>query len=278
MTVLSSLQECDNRQMDCQSPQPLEGSPLGSPSEIASTSRAVREMFEAVTPHYDFLNHLLSAGFDLYWRRVAAHRARQALSSPGSIALDVCCGTGDLAFALRRVAAGKVIGADFCQPMLRRAREKLERASTGIALLGADTLELPFADNSIDAVTSAFGFRNLANYALGLREILRVLKPSGMIAILEFSRVQWPVFGPLFRFYFAHVLPRVGTWVSGVSGPYQYLHESASRFPSQDALARAMRRAGFANVRYRNLLGGVAALHQAEKPAQLPLVRAGNAG
>ncbi|MGH9445871.1 MAG: class I SAM-dependent methyltransferase [Terriglobia bacterium] len=253
--------------MNRRTPDELEGSPLGSPSEIASTSRAVREMFEAVTPHYDFLNHLLSAGFDLYWRKVAARCALKPLSSPGSIALDVCCGTGDLALALRRVAAGKVVAADFCQPMLQEAREKFQKASAGIELLGADTLELPFADNSVDAVTSAFGFRNLANYALGLREILRVLKPSGTAAILEFSHIQWPVFGPVFRFYFAHILPRVGTWVSGVSGPYQYLHESASRFPNQEALARVMRRAGFANVRYRNLLGGVAAIHQAEKPA-----------
>jgi demethylmenaquinone methyltransferase / 2-methoxy-6-polyprenyl-1,4-benzoquinol methylase len=252
--------------MNREAPDELEGSPLGSPVEIASTSRAVREMFEAVSPRYDFLNHLLSAGFDIYWRKITARCARQRLASPGSIAVDVCCGTGDLASALRRVSAGEVIAADFCQPMLQRAREKFRRTSARVALLGADALELPFADNSVDVVTSAFGFRNLANYALGLREIRRVLKPSGIAAILEFSRVQWPVFGPLFRFYFAHILPRVGTWVSGVRGPYQYLHESASRFPNQEALARTMRRAGFTNVRYRNLLGGVAALHQAEKP------------
>jgi demethylmenaquinone methyltransferase / 2-methoxy-6-polyprenyl-1,4-benzoquinol methylase len=98
--------------------------------------------------------------------------------------------------------------------------------------------------------------------------MLRVLKPGGTVAILEFSRVRWPVFAPLFRFYFAHILPRLGTWISGVQGAYQYLHESVSRFPDQEMLAKAMRRAGFVNVRYRNLMGGVAALHEGTKPAR----------
>jgi demethylmenaquinone methyltransferase/2-methoxy-6-polyprenyl-1,4-benzoquinol methylase len=245
---------------------PLEGSPLGSPSEVASTARSVREMFEAVTPRYDFLNHFLSAGFDVYWRRITARTLRRTLSQPDSVALDVCCGTGDLAFALRRLAAGKVLGADFCQPMLQRARHKLQTAAGPVAFLGADALDLPFRDHSVDVIASAFGFRNLANYALGLREMLRVLKPGGVIAILEFSRVRWPVFGPLFRLYFAHVLPRLGAWISRTRGPYQYLHESASRFPDQETLAKTMRRAGFTNVSYRNLLGGVAALHQGAKP------------
>ena len=244
--------------------KPLEGSPLGSPADIASTAQSVRKMFEAVTPRYDFLNHLLSAGFDIHWRSVVARALGGALTQPRSVALDVCCGTGDLAFALRRVAAGKVLAADFCQPMLQRARQKL--GTNSVTFLGADTLELPFRDCSVDVIASAFGFRNLANYALGLREMLRVLKPGGTAAILEFSRVRWPVFGPLFGFYFAHILPRIGTWISGVQGAYQYLHESASRFPDQEALTLAMRRAGLVGVSYRNLLGGVAALHRGTKP------------
>lgn len=240
---------------------PLEGSPLGSPADVASTSRSVRDMFGAVAPRYDFLNHFLSAGFDVAWRRAAARALREPLSNPGSIALDVCCGTGDLAAALRRVAAGRVIAADFCAPMLARAQSKLGDSAKKIQLLAADTLSLPLRDRSVDVVASAFGFRNLANYALGLREMRRVLKPGGCVAILEFSRAEWPVFGPLFRFYFAHILPRIGTWLSGVAGPYQYLHDSVSRFPAQTAFAEAMREAGFASVRYKNLLGGVAALH-----------------
>lgn len=229
--------------------------------DVASTSRSVRDMFGVVAPRYDFLNHFLSAGFDVAWRRAAARAVREPLSKPGAIALDVCCGTGDLAAALRRVAAGSVIAADFCAPMLSRARSKFHQGPAGVRLLAADTLSLPFRDGSVDVVASAFGFRNLANYALGLREMRRVLKPGGCVAILEFSRVEWPVFGPLFRFYFAHILPRVGTWLSGVAGPYQYLHDSVSRFPAQAAFAEAMRQAGFARVHYKNLLGGIAALH-----------------
>jgi demethylmenaquinone methyltransferase / 2-methoxy-6-polyprenyl-1,4-benzoquinol methylase len=240
---------------------------LGSPAEIASTARAVRSMFEAVTPRYDFLNHFLSFGCDIYWRHVTARAMQRLLSQPGCLALDVCCGTGDLAFAMERVSAGKIVATDFCQPMLQRARQKLGNTLRPVIFLGADTLDLPFCDKSADVIASAFGFRNLANYALGLREMARVLKPGGTVAILEFSRVRWRVFADLFRFYFAHVLPRLGTWISGVPGAYEYLHESVSRFPDQEMLAKAMRRAGFVDVRYRNLMGGVAALHEGTKPA-----------
>src|SRR5579863_8335662 len=145
--------------------QPLEGSPLGSPANVSSTARSVREMFESVAPRYDFLNHFLSAGMDLIWRRMTAHALRQSLSKPDSIAVDVCCGTGDLAFALRRVSKGKVFAADFCPPMLERAKSKLRRSSKSIRFLGANTLSLPFRDRSLDVIASAFGFRNLANYA-----------------------------------------------------------------------------------------------------------------
>ncbi|MGH9436070.1 MAG: ubiquinone/menaquinone biosynthesis methyltransferase [Terriglobia bacterium] len=242
---------------------PLEGSPLGSPADVASTSRSVREMFEAVAPRYDFLNHFLSAGLDVRWRRVVARALREQLSDPGSIGLDVCCGTGDLALALRRVSSGRIIAADFCPPMLSLAVSK--RPNSKVVFLGADTLSLPFRDNTVDVIASAFGFRNLANYGLGLREMWRVLKRGGTLAILEFSRVRGPIFGPLFRLYFARVLPRLGTWLSGVAGPYQYLYDSASRFPDQRAFAAALREAGFCNVRYRNFMDGVAALHLGEK-------------
>lgn len=227
-------------------------------------------MFESIAPRYDFLNHFLSAGMDLAWRRVTARALRQPLARPGSIALDVCCGTGDLAFALRRVSHGNIFAADFCLPMLDLARRKRRSGPPSIFFLAADTLSLPFGDASVDAIASAFGFRNLASYALGLAEMRRVLKPGGSIALLEFSRVQWPVFAPLFRFYFAHVLPWLGTRLSGVAGPYQYLHDSASRFPDQETFAAAMRKAGFERVRYRNLMGGVAALHLAEREANGP--------
>lgn len=240
------------------------GSPLGSPDNQPATARAVREMFAAVAPRYDFLNHFLSLGRDIAWRRATARAVRETLARPGSVALDLCCGTGDLAMALQRLSSGVVIGSDFCRPMLERAQRKAGRARS-VFFLGADALALPFRDDCLDVVAVAFGFRNLANYAQGLREIRRVLKPGGVAAILEFSRVGWPVFGPLFRIYFRYVLPRVGTWISGVRGPYQYLQHSVAVFPNQEALAAAMREAGFRNTRYTNFTGGVAALHLGEK-------------
>ena len=244
--------------------RPLAGSPLGSRDDPASTARQVREMFAAVVPRYDFLNHFLSLGRDIAWRRSTAQALREVLARPGSVSVDVCCGTGDLAAALARHSAGVVIGTDFCHPMLRRAREKFPR-SRGVFFLEADTLSLPFPDSSLDVVSVAFGFRNLADYGRGLEELRRVLKPEAWLAILEFSRVRWPILGPLFRFYFQHILPRLGTWISGVAGPYQYLPDSVSRFPDQESLAAAMREAGFQNVRYRNFSGGIAALHLGQK-------------
>jgi len=239
------------------------GSPLGS-------GHAVREMFGAVAPRYDFLNHFLSLGRDIAWRRATAEALGDVLARPGCVALDVCCGTGDLTLELARRSAAtttKVFGADFSHPMLKLGREKARRGRHAVTFLEADTLSLPLRDDSLDAVASAFGFRNLVNYAQGLREIRRVLKPGGTAAILEFSRVTWPVFGTLFRFYFRRVLPRLGTWISGVEGPYHYLPDSVAKFPEQEALAAAMRVAGFSNVRYRNFTGGVAALHLGEKAA-----------
>jgi demethylmenaquinone methyltransferase / 2-methoxy-6-polyprenyl-1,4-benzoquinol methylase len=261
------------------------GSPLGSPDQVHETARAVQTMFAQVAPRYDFLNHLLSARFDVWWRRAAARQVRHVLEQPGSLAADLCCGTGDLTFALASLSAGRVVGADFCHPMLKIALKKRARTQDGRSsetakpgarrganptsvrtdFIEADTLSLPFADGMLDLVSAAFGFRNLANYAQGLREMHRVLKSGGVIAILEFNRVQWPVLGPLFRFYFRRVLPFIGTIISGVRGPYQYLPASVERFPDQDQLAGQLGECGFAGVRYQNFLGGVAALHLGEK-------------
>lgn len=240
---------------------------MGRPDDQAATARAVREMFARVVPRYDFLNHFLSLGRDIAWRKFTARALRGPLERKESVAVDICCGTGDLAISLARFSAGKVVGADFCRPMLVRAQEKASQVDSPAAFLEADALALPFADGTLDVVSVAFGFRNLADYSAGLAEIYRVLRPGGCAAILEFSRVGWPVFGPVFRFYFHHVLPRLGTWISGVSGPYDYLPDSVSRFPDQEGLAAAMREAGFAEVSYHNFVGGVAALHSGRKTA-----------
>ncbi len=246
-------------------PPRLAGSPLGSPGDETTTSRAVRDMFVSVAPRYDFLNHFLSVGRDIAWRKATARALRDTLRRPGSLAVDVCCGTGDLALEFSHFSSGRVVGADFCHPMLERAREKASRSTGPVFFLEADTLSLPFRDDALDVISTAFGFRNLANYARGLQEMRRVLKIGGTVAILEFSRVHIPVIGPLFRLYFRRILPRIGTLVSGVPGPYQYLPDSVSRFPDQEALARMMRETGFTNVRYRNFSLGAAALHLGQK-------------
>lgn len=241
------------------------GSPLGSPGDEVSTAHAVREMFASVAPRYDFLNHFLSLGRDIAWRRAAANSLRTILGDPGSVAVDLCCGTGDLAVTLARISKGRIIGTDFCHPMLQLARCKSACYFPRLTFVEADSLALPFADDSLDALSIAFGFRNLANYRKGLEEMLRVLRPGGVVSILEFSKVHCRIFGPIFRFYFRAILPRLGTWLSGVAGPYQYLHESVSCFLDQEALALAMREAGFTSVTYRNFTGGIAALHTGVK-------------
>ena len=259
------------------------GSPLKHNAEVPDTARAVQDMFGRVARRYDLLNHLLSARFDTRWRSVTARELREVLERPDSIAADLCCGTGDLTFAFARYSRGLVVGADFCHPMLQVAGQKRLRltsssgdprngkGSRGTQFIEADTVRLPFPDQSLDLASMAFGFRNLANYDDGLNEIRRVLRPGGHIAILEFSRMQWPVLGPLFRFYFHRILPVVGTLISGESGPYQYLPDSVKNFPDQESLARALREHGFVDVRYRNFLGGIAALHVGTR-------RAGTAG
>jgi demethylmenaquinone methyltransferase/2-methoxy-6-polyprenyl-1,4-benzoquinol methylase len=242
-----------------------QGSPLGRGRDEPAAGAAVRNMFAAVAHRYDFLNHFLSLGRDIAWRRAAARTLKGTLAHPGSRVADLCCGTGDLSLALARHSQGVVLGADFCRPMLLRAQRKSQLDARAVYFLEADALHLPFADGSLDAVASAFGFRNLANYQRGLEEIWRVLKKGGRVAILEFSQVRWPIFGPLFRFYFRRVLPRLGAWISGVEGPYAYLPESVEQFPAPEALAEKLRAVGFASVSYVNFTGGIAALHVGEK-------------
>src|SRR5438309_11653164 len=194
---------------------PVKGTrPEGAVSEADASSK-VREMFTQIAPCYDLLNHLLSLQLDRLWRARTARRLKPILDRPDAIVLDLCCGTGDLAFALARAGRARVVGADFAHTMLVRAREKSaamappanQRAAPLMPFFEADALRLPFADASFDLVTSAFGFRNLANYEAGLRESHRVLKPSGTIAILEFTEPADGLPGDFYRWYFCKVLP-----------------------------------------------------------------------
>jgi demethylmenaquinone methyltransferase / 2-methoxy-6-polyprenyl-1,4-benzoquinol methylase len=225
---------------------------------------AVRAMFAEIAPSYDRLNHLLSVNIDKVWRRFTVKKLKDVLGRPGAIALDLCCGTADLTLELN--AHARVIGCDFCHPMLVIGNEKITAQQAGNATLAeGDALHLPFADQSFDVVTVAFGLRNLENVEAGLAEIFRVLKPNGRAAVLEFSRPVIPVFRQLFEFYFHNILPRIGALVSGSKGAYTYLPKSVSNFPHQKRLVEMMHSVGFTNVRYHNLSGGIAALHLGER-------------
>ena len=230
-------------------------------------ANAVREMFSGIAGRYDLLNHLLSLNIDKGWRRRVSAEMRDILDRPEAIVLDVACGTGDLAIELNRGSEAQIIGTDFCRPMLEFAKTKSAGESHSIPYLEGDALSLPFGNDLFDGVTIAFGLRNLANVAGGLTELCRILKPGGRLAILEFSAPVVPGFGRLFNFYFSHILPRIGGMVSGSRGAYEYLPESVSKFPNQKKLAEMMTASGFGTVNYKNLTGGIAALHVGTKNA-----------
>jgi demethylmenaquinone methyltransferase/2-methoxy-6-polyprenyl-1,4-benzoquinol methylase len=229
-------------------------------------ARRVREMFAGIAGRYDLLNHLLSGNTDKRWRRLVAKRLQPVLSVEGASALDVACGTGDLALALAEMTGAFVVGTDFCRPMLEIAARKAKTNVMEIPFVEGDALSLPFADQSFDAVSIAFGLRNLSSVENGLKELWRVLKPTGRAAILEFSRPVVPGFRALFQFYFTRVLPKLGGMISGSPGAYEYLPDSVSRFPDQKRLAAMMRDTGFDKVEYQNLTGGIAALHMGTRP------------
>jgi demethylmenaquinone methyltransferase/2-methoxy-6-polyprenyl-1,4-benzoquinol methylase len=232
-------------------------------TDAASASRAVREMFTSIAPRYDLLNHLLSFNIDkLWWRRTAGYFS-DILNRPQARVLDLCCGTGDMTFALqKRGESARIVGADFSHAMLQRASEK--SAGTALRWVEADALSLPFPDQSFDLVTSAFGFRNLADYDAGLREIFRVLKPGGEAGILDFGEPDG-LMGRMYRLYFKQVLPRIGTLISGVKGPYAYLPASVERFPAPVEMQQRMLTAGFREASWTPYTFGIAGLYRGRK-------------
>lgn len=244
--------------------------PEGAADRI-SAARAVREMFTSIAPRYDLLNHLLSFNVDHVWWRKAARTFHHILTRPDARILDLCCGTGDMTFALQKQAGGsgaRLVGADFSHAMLQRARIKSTPGNGQVfpQWVEADALNLPLPNSHFDLVTSAFGFRNLADYDAGLREIARVLRPGGECGILDFGEPEG-VMGSLYRIYFKQVLPRIGTMISGVRGPYAYLPASVERFPSPDEMLRRMRNAGLAEAVWTPYTFGIAGLYRGKKPA-----------
>jgi demethylmenaquinone methyltransferase/2-methoxy-6-polyprenyl-1,4-benzoquinol methylase len=237
-------------------------------SDQRSAARAVREMFTSIAPRYDLLNHVLSFNIDRMWWRRTARAFRHITARSDARIIDLCCGTGDMTFALRR-QAGKstpqILGADFSHAMLQRATAKSAMANgTAPGWIEADALNLPFPSAHFDLVTSAFGFRNLADYNAGLREIARVLRPGGECGILDFGEPAGAM-GALYRIYFKQVLPRVGTMISGVRGPYAYLPASVERFPPPEEMLARMKGARFTDASWTPYTFGIAGLYRGKK-------------
>ena len=230
----------------------------------ASAGRAVREMFTSIAPRYDLLTHLLSFNVDrLWWNRTA--RSFSSILAEDVGVLDLCCGTGDMTFALRRQAGkspAKILGADFSHAMLQRAKDK--SLGTSLGWVEADALCLPFPDDHFDLITAAFGFRNLANYDAGLREMVRILRSGGECGILDFGEPRGMI-GEVYRIYFKRVLPAIGTLISGVRGPYAYLPASVERFPSPEEMVARMHDAGFREASWTPYTLGVAGLYRGKK-------------
>jgi len=222
-------------------------------------------MFDSIAPRYDLLNHVLSGSIDRLWWWRTARRFRRILAQPQARIADVCCGTGDMTMALlrRRPAnATPLVAIDFSHQMLVRGARKFTRY--GAVAVEADALHLPLADNSLQLLTTAFGFRNLANYEAGLREFHRVLAPGGTLAILDFSEPSG-MLGTLYAFYFRRVLPRIGRLLSGSGGAYEYLPSSVERFPAPAELLSTMQRVGYGDARWTPYTFGIAGLYSARK-------------
>ncbi|HEV2464208.1 MAG TPA: ubiquinone/menaquinone biosynthesis methyltransferase [Acidobacteriaceae bacterium] len=238
--------------------------PAGAADEQSSAA-AVRQMFDSIAPRYDLLNHVLSCNIDRLWWRRTARRFRTILADPNAAVLDICCGTGDMTLALLRhrpSAARPILAADFSHAMLVRGAEKL-RGHNAVAI-EADALNLPIADSSLSLITTAFGFRNLANYESGLREFHRVLRSGGELGILDFSE-PGGLIGKFYAFYFRRILPAIGSRISGTGAAYSYLPASVQRFPPPPQMLALMEKVGFTQVSWTPYTFGIAGLYRGVK-------------
>ncbi len=242
-----------------------EGAQPEGTGDEASAAAAVRSMFDQIAPRYDLLNHVLSCNIDRIWWWRAASTFRPILARPEAQVLDLCCGTGDMTLALlrRRPKGGApVLAADFAHQMLVRGAAKF--VPRGGLAFEADALQLPLAPGSLDLLTTAFGFRNLANYRAGLEEFYRTLKPGGELGILDFSE-PGGLMGKLYAYYFRRVLPTIGGLISGASGAYRYLPSSVQRFPAPAEMLESMRSVGFEQVSWTPYSFGIAGLYRGVK-------------
>ncbi|MDF1558652.1 MAG: bifunctional demethylmenaquinone methyltransferase/2-methoxy-6-polyprenyl-1,4-benzoquinol methylase UbiE [Bacteroidales bacterium] len=226
-----------------------------------SPRHEVEAMFDSISPHYDLLNRVLSLGTDRRWRRRAVSLIGRHVT-PARI-LDVATGTGDLAIAAMKLGPEKITGIDISSEMLAVGRRKVEKMGLAgsIELLRGDSLFMDFSDGTFDVAMSAFGVRNFEETVTGLREMHRVLRPGGMVVVLEFSKPSWFPMKQIYGFYFRRILPRIGRSVSGDPGAYSYLPESVTTFPDNEAFLELLLEAGFREVRQKQLTGGIASIY-----------------
>jgi demethylmenaquinone methyltransferase/2-methoxy-6-polyprenyl-1,4-benzoquinol methylase len=243
----------------------------------ADAAQNIQQMFDSIAPRYDLLNHVLSAGVDRLWWSRTARALRTILARPEATVVDLCCGTGDMTLALDRfrpqpganskqpapIGSSPILAIDFSHAMLSRGAKKF--AGRNILPIEADALHLPLASNSVDLVTSAFGFRNLASYPDGLAELHRVLRPGGEIAILDFNQPTG-LLGLAYNFYFRGILPRLGRLLSSDPAAYTYLPESVARFPRPARMIELITTAGFVSASWTSYTFGVAGVFRAIKP------------
>lgn len=234
-----------------------------APPILDKREERIRSMFRAIAPWYDRLNHLLSLNVDRSWRRRTTSMVRPELDGP---ILDVCTGTGDLALEYDRASRGMVpiVGVDFCRELLQRAAAKIRAAGADrrITLIEADAQRLPFGENQFQIVCVAFGLRNITDTDRGLAEMVRVARPGGRVAVLEFSRPRNPIVRRSYLLFFRHVLPRLGNMLSrSPDAAYSYLPESVLQFPDYEALAQRMEKHGLMDVQFYPFTGGIATLY-----------------
>jgi demethylmenaquinone methyltransferase/2-methoxy-6-polyprenyl-1,4-benzoquinol methylase len=258
-------------------PEPTTGAHPTGVSSPAAAAKSIQQMFDAIAPRYDLLNHLLSVGIDRLWWTRTARAVRPILARPEAVVLDLCCGTGDMTLALDKLrpqplltthnphttTVSPILAVDFSRNMLALAQPKF--AGRNIRSIEADALHLPFADASIDLVTCSFGFRNLASYPDGLAELYRVLRPAGQIAILDFNQPTG-IMGALYNLYFKFLLPLLGRLISRDPSAYTYLPESVARFPRPPRMIELIAAAGFTTPIWVPYTFGVAGLYRATKP------------
>ena len=234
-------------------------------AEEQAHARWVRDMFGNIAGKYDFVNRIIAVNFDRSWRKVLVKKLQPELSRADGLVLDIACGTGDLSLELQQNARAKIVGTDFCRPMMTVAQEKTRQANLNISYVEGDGMNLPFADDKFDAVTASFGLRNFANWQQGLDEMRRVLKPGGRLAILEFAVPTLPGFREVYNVYFDRVLPFVGGAISGNLAGYKHLNRSVRKFPDQTGFSKLIRETGFDAVEYQNLMTGICAIYLGTK-------------